>query len=81
MYSEYIYIINHHTLGSSPLFIQVQSNDLDAIYSLLQKERELPLRFPFQITVDGEIQLTEQLDREVKDRVHYTCSVHSLNLS
>ncbi|XP_026228820.1 cadherin-17 [Anabas testudineus] len=61
--------IKEHLAKEYPLTIaKVQSNDLDAIYSLLQKERELPLRFPFQITVDGEIQLTEQLDREVKDR-------------
>ncbi|XP_008302566.1 cadherin-17-like [Stegastes partitus] len=44
---------------------KVQSNEPDAVYSLVQKEREL--RFPFEITEDGEILLTEELDREEKD--------------
>ncbi|XP_071326262.1 cadherin-17 [Trachinotus anak] len=44
---------------------QVRSNDPDAIYSLVQKEREI--KFPFQITENGEIFLTESLDREEKD--------------
>ncbi|XP_041845193.1 cadherin-17 [Melanotaenia boesemani] len=44
---------------------KVHSNDPDAIYTLVQKEREL--RFPFQITEDGEILVTEGLDREEKD--------------
>ncbi|XP_045901580.1 cadherin-17 [Micropterus dolomieu] len=44
---------------------KVQSNDPDAVYTLVQKEREL--KFPFQITEDGEIHLTEELDREDKD--------------
>ncbi|KAM7420743.1 hypothetical protein PAMA_015121 [Pampus argenteus] len=49
-----------------PLVIaKVQSNDPNAIYRLVQKERWL--KFPFQITVNGEIQLTEELDREEKD--------------
>lgn len=46
---------------------QVQSNEPGAIYTLKQKEREL--RFPFQITEDGDIQLTEELDREDKNMV------------
>lgn len=46
---------------------QVQSNEPGAIYTLMQKEREL--KFPFQITEDGEIQLTEELDREDKNMV------------
>ncbi|KAM9852106.1 cadherin-17 [Aulostomus maculatus] len=51
---------------SYPLVIaKVQSNEPNAIYKLMQKEREL--KFPFQITVDGEIQVTEELDREDKD--------------
>lgn len=33
----------------------------------MQKEREL--RFPFQITEDGEIELTEEVDREDKNMV------------
>ncbi|XP_029360941.1 cadherin-17 [Echeneis naucrates] len=44
---------------------QVQSNDPDAIYTLVQKEKEL--KFPFQIAENGSIFLTEMLDREDKD--------------
>ncbi|CAJ1062189.1 cadherin-17 [Xyrichtys novacula] len=44
---------------------KVQSNDPNAIYRLVQKEREL--KFPFQVTETGEILLTEALDREDKD--------------
>lgn len=44
---------------------QVQSNDPNALYRLVQKERLL--KFPFRISVDGEIELTEELDREDKD--------------
>ncbi|XP_041799119.1 cadherin-17 [Chelmon rostratus] len=55
-----------------PLAIaKVQSNEPNAIYRLTQKEREL--KFPFQITEDGEIYLTEELDRE--DRAMYTLVV------
>lgn len=46
---------------------QVESNDPDAVYTLTQKEREL--RFPFRITEDGNIELTEELDREDKSMV------------
>ncbi|XP_068995515.1 cadherin-17 [Embiotoca jacksoni] len=45
---------------------KVQSNEPDAIYTLVQKEREL--KFPFQITENGEIMVTEELDREDKDK-------------
>lgn len=56
-------------LASFLLFlIQVQSNEPTAIYTLVQKERGL--KFPFQITKDGEIHLTEELDREEKNMVH-----------
>ncbi|XP_041648545.1 cadherin-17 [Cheilinus undulatus] len=49
-----------------PLVIaKVTSNDPDAIYRLVQKERGL--KFPFQITENGEVLLTEPLDREDKD--------------
>ncbi|GLD63630.1 cadherin-17 [Lates japonicus] len=59
-------IVKENLLGNYPMVIaKVQSNDPDAIYSLVQKEREL--KFPFQITEDGEILLTEQLDREDKN--------------
>ncbi|KAK5862334.1 hypothetical protein PBY51_017742 [Eleginops maclovinus] len=47
------------------LIAKVQSNEPNASYKLMQKEREL--KFPFQITEDGEIHLTEELDREDKD--------------
>ncbi|KAM9310005.1 cadherin-17 [Pholidichthys leucotaenia] len=59
--------IREHAKESYPLVIaKVQSNDPDAVYTLVQKERDL--RFPFQITVDGKILLTEELDREDKNR-------------
>ncbi|XP_035492473.1 cadherin-17 isoform X2 [Scophthalmus maximus] len=52
--------------GDYPMIIAVvQSNHPEAIYSLVQKEREL--KFPFQITQNGGIQLTEPLDREDKN--------------
>lgn len=46
----------------------------------MQKEREL--KFPFQITEDGEIELTEELDREEKDMVsgRLKQSVHSVTV-
>ncbi|MEQ2275789.1 hypothetical protein XENORESO_008915 [Xenotaenia resolanae] len=47
------------------IIAKVQSNEPDAIYTLVQKERELI--FPFQITEDGEILLTKELDREQKE--------------
>lgn len=51
-------------------YIQVRSNEPDAIYELVQKERVL--KFPFSITANGEILLTEQLDREQKSMVDDT---------
>ncbi|KAK5922345.1 hypothetical protein CgunFtcFv8_019617 [Champsocephalus gunnari] len=58
--------IKEHLKESYPKVIaKVQSNEPNAIYTLVQKEREL--KFPFQITEDGEIHLTEELDREDKD--------------
>ncbi|KAF3839785.1 hypothetical protein F7725_018502, partial [Dissostichus mawsoni] len=58
--------IKEHLKESYPKVIaKVQSNEPNAIYKLVQKEREL--KFPFQITEDGEIHLTEELDREDKD--------------
>lgn len=54
----------------SSFFLQVQSNDPNAIYSLVQKERAL--RFPFEISESGIIYLTEQLDREEKEMVDGT---------
>ncbi|XP_029958165.1 cadherin-17 [Salarias fasciatus] len=51
---------------SYPLVIaKVQSNDPNALYELVQKEREV--NFPFQIRDNGEIVVTEELDREKKD--------------
>ncbi|KAL0985356.1 hypothetical protein UPYG_G00155880 [Umbra pygmaea] len=58
--------IKEQLKGQYPLPIaKVQSNDRNALYRLVQKEREL--KFPFIITVDGSILLTEELDREDKD--------------
>ncbi|KAM4568312.1 cadherin-17 isoform 1-T3 [Fundulus diaphanus] len=58
--------IKENLKGDYPRFIaKVRSNEPDAIYTLVQKEREL--RFPFQITPNGEILLTEELDREEKE--------------
>lgn len=62
-----------------PFSIQVQSNEPNAVYALVQKEREL--KFPFQITEDGDIHLTEELDREDKDMVYVTFLACSINLS
>uniref|UniRef100_A0AAV2MDE0 Cadherin domain-containing protein n=1 Tax=Knipowitschia caucasica TaxID=637954 RepID=A0AAV2MDE0_KNICA len=45
---------------------RVESNDANALYRLVQKERSA-LNFPFSISVDGDIQLTQELDREDKD--------------
>ncbi|XP_040899734.1 cadherin-17 [Toxotes jaculatrix] len=57
--------IKEHLQEAYPLVIaKVRSNEPNAIYSLVQKEREL--KFPFQITENGEILLTEPLDREEK---------------
>ncbi|XP_074540100.1 cadherin-17 [Halichoeres trimaculatus] len=58
--------IRENLMETYPLVIaKVQSNEPDAVFRLVQKEREL--RFPFQISEDGEILLTEELDREDKD--------------
>ncbi|XP_054477494.1 cadherin-17 [Anoplopoma fimbria] len=58
--------VKEHLKETYPLVIaKVQSNEPNAVYTLAQKEREL--KFPFQITEDGEIHLTEELDREDKD--------------
>lgn len=58
--------IKEHLKEAYPHIItKVQSNDPNALYRLVQKEREL--KFPFRISVDGEIELTEELDREDKD--------------
>lgn len=58
--------VTEHLEAAYPLLIaKVQSNEPDAVYSLVQKERQL--NFPFKITEDGSIYLTEELDREAKD--------------
>uniref|UniRef100_A0A671UKS6 Cadherin 17, LI cadherin (liver-intestine) n=1 Tax=Sparus aurata TaxID=8175 RepID=A0A671UKS6_SPAAU len=54
--------VEEHLRETYPLTI---SNEPNAVYALVQKEREL--KFPFQITEDGDIHLTEELDREDKD--------------
>lgn len=58
--------LNEHTV-SCFLVIQVEANEPNAIYTLSQKEREI--KFPFEIRANGEILLTEELDREEKDMV------------
>ncbi|KAK7886767.1 hypothetical protein WMY93_026388 [Mugilogobius chulae] len=59
--------IKEHLKESYPHTIaKVESNDPNALYRLVQKERGL--KFPFSISVDGDIELTEELDREDKDR-------------
>lgn len=45
----------------------MRANDPNAVYKLVQKEREIP--FPFIINENGEIYVTEPLDREIKDMV------------
>ncbi|XP_060906554.1 cadherin-17 [Labrus mixtus] len=58
--------VKENSDGPYPRVItQVQSNEPNAIYKLVQKEREL--RFPFEISENGEILLTDVLDREDKD--------------
>ena len=57
------------------LTFQVESNDPNALYRLVQKEREL--KFPFTVSVDGEIALTEELDREEKDLVKHNTLLNS----
>lgn len=58
--------ISENLKESYPMVIaKVQSNDPNAVYKLVQKEREL--KFPFDIRENGEIVLTEELDREEKD--------------
>ncbi|XP_037310909.2 cadherin-17 [Pungitius pungitius] len=58
--------VREHLKETYPVVIaKVQSNEPEAVYMLMQKEREQ--KFPFQITADGEIHLTEELDREDKD--------------
>lgn len=52
----------------------MRANDHNAMYRLVQKEREIP--FPFTINEDGEIYITEPLDREIKDMV----KIHSNHL-
>ncbi|XP_060756900.1 cadherin-17 [Neoarius graeffei] len=47
------------------LLTTVRANDPNALYRLVQKEREVP--FPFTIDEDGNIFVTEPLDRETKD--------------
>lgn len=56
----------------------MQANEANATYRLVQKERQL--RFPFSITPEGEVLLTEELDREEKGMVrttNHTTSTHS----
>ncbi|CAN9514243.1 unnamed protein product [Ophioblennius macclurei] len=55
--------IKENLKESYPLVIAtVESNHPDAIYTLAQKEREI--KFPFEIRENGDIVVTEELDRE-----------------
>ncbi|XP_017309344.1 cadherin-17 [Ictalurus punctatus] len=47
------------------LLTSVRANDPNALYKLVQKEKEIP--FPFTINEDGEIYITGPLDRETKN--------------
>ncbi|XP_062322072.1 cadherin-17 [Osmerus eperlanus] len=59
--------IKEHLVTTYPMLIaKVQSNTHSALYRLVQKERLLP--FPFSVTPEGEVMLTEQMDREEKSR-------------
>lgn len=58
-----------------PFLIQVEANEPDAVYTLVQKER-YP-KFPFQIKDNGEILLTEQLDREEHAMVRLPTHTHT----
>uniref|UniRef100_A0A6Q2Z5W4 Cadherin 17, LI cadherin (liver-intestine) n=2 Tax=Esox lucius TaxID=8010 RepID=A0A6Q2Z5W4_ESOLU len=58
-------IVKEQLKGPYPMEIaKVQSNDPSALYRLVQKEREL--KFPFNVTEEGNILLMEELDREDK---------------
>lgn len=56
-----------HLFSAVPLATQVQWNDPGAHYSLTNKEK-LP-QFPFSIDQEGNIYVTQPLDREEKDSV------------
>lgn len=56
--------------------MQVQWNDPGAHYSLINKEK-LP-QFPFSIDQEGNIYVTQPLDREEKDSVSKMESVTSV---
>ncbi|XP_052003519.1 cadherin-17-like [Xyrauchen texanus] len=57
--------IKENLEGEYPMHVaSVQSNDPNALYRLVQKER---IPFPFTINEDGEIYVTDRLDREEKD--------------
>ncbi|XP_051577863.1 cadherin-17-like [Myxocyprinus asiaticus] len=58
-------IIRENIEGEYPIRVaSVRSNDPNAMYRLVQKER---VPFPFTINEDGEIYVTDPLDREEKD--------------
>ncbi|NXO14558.1 CAD17 protein, partial [Oriolus oriolus] len=60
-----IYIKENSTQAHPVNISKVQSNEPDAIYDLFEKEN-LP-RLPFSISENGDIYVTEPLDREEKD--------------
>uniref|UniRef100_A0A3P8RRQ2 Cadherin 17, LI cadherin (liver-intestine) n=1 Tax=Amphiprion percula TaxID=161767 RepID=A0A3P8RRQ2_AMPPE len=60
-----IHVVENWKTSYPQVIAKVQSNEPNAVYSIVQKERQL--KFPFMITENGEIMLTEELDREDKD--------------
>uniref|UniRef100_A0A3Q1GEG2 Cadherin 17, LI cadherin (liver-intestine) n=1 Tax=Acanthochromis polyacanthus TaxID=80966 RepID=A0A3Q1GEG2_9TELE len=60
-----IHVVENWRTTYPQVITKVQSNEPNAVYSLVQKEREL--KFPFKITENGEILLEEPLDREEKE--------------
>ncbi|XP_066873155.1 cadherin-17 isoform X4 [Kogia breviceps] len=58
--------IEENSTNPYPIKItQVRWNDPDALYSLVDKEK--PSQFPFSIDQEGDIYVTQPLDREEKD--------------
>lgn len=52
----------------------MQSNEPDVIYDIFEKEK-LP-RLPFSISKDGDVYVTQPLDREEKDVVSKHIKLH-----
>ncbi|KAF4075931.1 hypothetical protein AMELA_G00224540 [Ameiurus melas] len=60
------FVIMENLIVEYPMLLtSVRANDPNALYKLVQKEKEIP--FPFTINEDGEIYITGPLDRETKN--------------